>query len=150
MRPKRQMLAVAAVVLALIGAGCGDGDDAVASSVSSGAAASSADDVIFGSGEFPETIPDGFPLPAGSSVGSTMIVTKTGFTEVVVRVGAGIGVTAEFFDQSLGQAGFSVDSSAAAGEAWVIEFSIDGSKGTIDITEPLEGVSQAVVRYNVP
>lgn len=147
LRPKRQAYAVLVAALALIGAGCSDDGD---STTTTGAVVSSADDVVFGSGELPETIPDNFPLPVGSSVGSTMLVTKTGFTEVVIRVSAELGVTAEFFDQALSAAGFAVDNSAADGDGWIIEFGIEDTKGSIDITEPLEGISQAVVRYNVP
>jgi hypothetical protein len=79
-----------------------------------------------------------------------MVVAESGFTEVVVRVSAEKAVTARFFEQALVQNGFEVESSADDAGTWVIEFNTDGTKGTIDITEPLEGVSQAVVRYNVP
>ncbi len=147
LRPKTKAFVVLVAALALIAAGCSDDAD---STTTTGAVVSSADDVVFGSGELPDTIPDNFPLPVGSSVGSTMLVTKTGFTEVVVRVSAELGLTAQFFDQALSAAGFAVDNSAADGDGWIIEFGIEDTKGSIDITEPVEGISQAVVRYNVP
>jgi hypothetical protein len=112
--------------------------------------AGGADDVVFGSGELPDTIPAEFPLPAASSVGSTMVITSTGFTEVVIRVGAVQGVTAEFFGQNLAAAGFTIDSSGDSDGTWIIEFRHDEARGTIDITEPEQGISQVVVRYNVP
>jgi hypothetical protein len=146
LRPKRKAFVVLVAALALVAAGCSDDGD----STTTGAIVSSADDVVFGSGELPDTIPDNFPLPVGSSVGSTMLVTKTGFTEVVIRVSAELGVTVQFFDQALSAAGFAVDNSAADGDGWIIEFGVDDTRGSIDITEPLEGISQAVVRYNVP
>lgn len=137
----------AAIALALLGAACSDGST---TSTSGATAIDSPDEVVFDSGELPATIPDNFPLPAGSTVGSTMVVTDTGFTEVIVRVSAELGITVEFFEQNLEQNGFVVDSSSGDEAKWVIEFSLDGVKGTIDITEPQSAISQAVLRYNVP
>jgi hypothetical protein len=77
-------------------------------------------------------------------------VTSTGFTEIVARVNAERSPTAEFFDRALEQAGFTVGSSSAQDRIWLIEFSYDGAKGTIEISEPTQGISQAVIRYNVP
>lgn len=145
---KRFLLAVVAVAFAVAVAGCSD--DGKADESAPPTSISSADDVVFGSGELPETIPDGFPLPAGSSIGSTMLVTKTGFTEVIVRMGAGQTIAVQYFEQELPKAGFSVDGSADDNGSWLIEFGIDGANGTIDVSEPTEGISQAVIRYNVP
>ena len=143
---KRHTFAALAAALALFGGACsgGDGSDTTLATVDSPA------EVVFGSGSIPETLPASFPMPAGSSIGSTMVVAESGFTEVVVRVSAEQAVTARFFEQALVKNGFEVDSSADDADTWVIEFNRDGTKGTIDIAEPLEGVSQAVVRYNVP
>ena len=145
---RRPLLVAAAVVFALLISACSDGDDA--GSTTSGAGVASGDDVVFGSGELPGTIPAEFPMPAGSVIGSTMVVTSSGFTEVVTRINAERGVAAQFFDQSLSQAAFTVESSAAQDTIWVIEFNKDGVKGTIEISEPAQGISQAVIRYNVP
>ncbi len=142
---KGRIVVAVFVALAVIGSGCSDGaDTSTTISIESG------DDVVFGEGVLPATIPDGFPLPSGSAVGSTMVVTKTGFTEVVMRISAEMGITAEFFSQGLGQNGFTVDRSEADGDRWAIEFSKDSEKGTISISEPLAGISQAVLRYNLP
>ena len=141
---KWRILLVVAVVAA-IGVGCTDTQGTTTTE-----AVISGDDVIFDEGELPETIPDGFPLPQGSAVGSTMVVTKTGFTEFVVRISAELGITAEYFNQALPQGDFSVDRSEAVDGGWDIEFSKGEAKGTIDLTEPVPGISQAVVRYNVP
>ena len=69
---------------------------------------------------------------------------------MVVRINADQGIAAEFFNQSLEAAGYSVDLSEANEEGWLIEFSRDGAKGTIDLTTPLLGISQAIIRFNVP
>lgn len=139
-----RILLVVAMV-AVVGAGCTDTQGTTTTE-----AVISGDDVIFDEGELPDSIPDGFQLPAGSAVGSTMVVTKTGFTEVIVRISAELGITAEYFNQSLPLSGFTVDASEASGAGWAISFSNDEARGTIDLTEPVPGISQAVVRYNVP
>jgi hypothetical protein len=111
----------------------------------------SAEDVVFGSGELPETLPDNLPVPQGSVVGTTMVVTKTGVTEVVLRINAGLDLSVQFFDQGLAQAGFSVASSLADdSDVWLIEYSDSSAKGTILFTESVEGITDAVVRHNVP
>jgi hypothetical protein len=145
---RRPLLVAVAITLALVATACSDGDGASSTTADTGV--ESGDDVVFGSGELPETIPAEFPLPAGSSVGSTMVVSSSGFTEVIVRINAEQGLTAQFFDQALVASGFSVDRSAAEENLWLIEFSRDEAKGTIEITEPARGISQAVIRYNVP
>ena len=132
------------VAIALVGVGCSDTTETTTTS-----GAVSADDVVFGQGVLPDTIPEGFPLPAGSAVGSTMVINE-GLTEVVIRINAEQGSVAEFFNQGLPNGGFTVDRSEAVDKAWVIEFSDDAAKGTLDITEPQQGISQAVLRYDVP
>ncbi len=145
---KRLLLAAVAVALAVAIAGCSDeGETNESAALTSGSAT---EDVVFGSGDLPETIPDGFPLPAGSAVGSTMVVTTTGFTEVIVRLNAERALAAAYFDQELPKAGFAVDKSADDNGLWLIEYSIDGVNGTIEISEPVEGIAQAVIRHNVP
>lgn len=142
---KGRIVVALLVALSVMATGCSDGaDTATTVSIDPG------DDIVFGDGVLPESIPEDFPLPTGSAIGSTMVVTKTGFTEVIVRISAELGITAEFFNQGLGQSGFTVDSSEADGDNWAIEFSDESSKGTIDISEPLDGISQAVLRYNLP
>ena len=132
------------IAIALLGAGCSDTEGTTTTEGITG------DDVVFGEGAIPETIPEEFQLPAGSAVGSTMVVTKTGFTEVIVRISAELGISAEYFNQTLPQSGFEVSGSEAVGDGWVIEFTMGSTRGTIDLTEPVSGISQAVIRYNVP
>lgn len=143
---KMKAVFVAAVALVIVATGCSKGAETTTS-----VAGSASDDMVFGEGVMPDTIPAAFPLPQGSSIGTTMVVPKTGFTEVVIRVGAEQGVAAEYFNQALSQAGFSVDKSAADDNGhWLIEYSDESARGTIDISRATDGVSQAVVRYNLP
>lgn len=145
---KHYLLAVAAV--AFLAMGCTDNAETT-TTLPVDTSVDSPDDVVFGAGELPETLPDGFPIPQGSSVGSTMVVTKTGFTEAILRISADQSTSVQFFEQGLAEAGFNVDASAADdGGGWMIEYSDASAKGTIELTEPLEGISQALVRYNVP
>lgn len=146
--PRAYVLAVIALVL--IAVGCSD-DTVATTTTAAGTAVASPDDVVFGSGVMPDTVPSIFPIPQGSVVGSTMVVTKTGFTEVIIRLSAEIGVAAEFFNQGLEQAGFAVESSVAdADGGWRIEFLDGDTPATIELTQSQSGISQAVLRYNVP
>ena len=135
------------IAAALVAVGC---SDSVTTTTTAVTTVSSADDVVFGSGELPDTIPAEFPLPTGSSIGSTMVVTASGFTEVIIRLSAERGIAVQFYEQGLEQAGFNVDSSADGGDIWEIGFSDSESAGTIEISEPQPGISQALVRWNVP
>jgi hypothetical protein len=139
-------VAAALVAVAIIVAGCSDS----AGTTTTAGGVSSPDDIVLGEGEMPATIPSEFPLPTGSSIGSTMVVNATGFTELVARINADQGVTAEYFNQNLEPAGFTVDVSEANQDAWHIEFTYEQARGTIDISTPTVGISQVVIRYNVP
>lgn len=145
---RRSSIVATAVVLALLAGACSDTKDPATSTTATGG--DNPQEVVFDSGSLPDTIPADFPLPTGSSIGSTMVVTDTAFTEVVIRISATLGLTAEFFDQNLEQSGFEVVSSSGSDVEWTIEFVLDGAAGTIDITEPQSEISQAVVRFNVP
>lgn len=140
----RFVVAVTAV-LTVIAAGCNE-----TTATTTTAEVSSSESVVFGQGELPTTVPAEFPMPAGTAIGSTMVVTETGFTEVIARINSEQGVTAEFFNQNLGESGFSVDLSEAKGDAWLIEFSDGDVRGTIDISTPTPGISEAIIRFNVP
>ncbi len=141
---KWRILMVAVAAVAMIGAGCSDTTETTTTT-----SGTSGDDIEFGQGSMPETIPDSFPLPTGSAISSTMVI-KDGLTEVVIRVNAELGITAEFFNQGLVQGGFSVDRSEADGEDWIVEFSDDSAMGTLDISEPQQGISQVLLTYNLP
>ena len=139
------MVVVAAVAVAATG--CSDTTESTTTTATE--TTEQTEDVVFGQGVMPESIPSGFPVPAGSAIGATMVI-KDGLSEVVMRVNAPPAVTAQFFDVELQNAGFTVDDVAEVETGWIVAFNHDGSKGTIDITEPLEGLSQAILRFNVP
>lgn len=143
---KWRTVAAALMAVAIIVAGCGDG----AGTTTTAGGVSSPDDIVLGEGVMPATIPSEFPLPSGSSIGSTMVVNATGFTEMVARISGDQGVTAEYFKENLEQAGFTVDVSEANQDAWHIAFTYEDARGTIDISTPTTGISQAVIRYNLP
>ena len=146
-KSKRYSLALVAVVLFVGGCSDGSGDTTTSAQGSTGVA----DDVVFGSGEIPETLPTNFPIPQGSVVGSTMVVSETGFTEVILRINADIELSVDFFDQGLTQAGFAIDSSATDEyDGWLIEYSDASAKGAVRFVGSAEGITQAVVRHNLP
>lgn len=140
--PHWTRLLVAAAVLAIAAPGCGETTQQTTS-------VAPTNGVVFGEGELPATLPAGFPLPAGSVVGSTMIDTSSGLTEAVVRASAEPGDVADFFSSHLGDAGLEIDYSAAAGDGWRIEFSDGGADGSIEISVASPTISQMVIRYNV-
>lgn len=147
LKSKRHIFALVSVIL--FAAGCSDSTGTTTTLPDTSVTAT--EDVVFGSGELPETVPDNFPIPQGSVVGSTMVVTDTGFTEVILRINAQLDLSVQFFDQGLAQAGFTVDGSAADDNAgWLIEYSDASGKGTIRFSESAEGITQAVVRHNLP
>lgn len=136
-------LLVLVVVLGITAVGCSDAAPPATS------LAPANGDVVFGEGELPATFPENFPLPAGSVVGSTMVVARSGLTEVLVRADMEPGAVASFFDESLGGAGLTIGSSAADGDGWRIEFSDGSAKGTIEISVVAPAISEMVIRYNV-
>ncbi len=132
------------VAIAVIGAGCNDASDPT-TTTSTGAP--SGEDIVLDSGTMPDSIPEEFPLPSGSSVGSTMVISD-GLTEVVIRVSAEQGITSEYYNQALPPAGFDVGRSESTDNGWIIEFTYEGTTGSLDITEPVQGISQVVLRFN--
>jgi hypothetical protein len=103
--------------------------------------------VVFGEGELPATLPEDFPLPPGSVVGSTMVDTGAGLTEVVMRVTMDPADAADFFDSRLGDSGLHVERFAGEGAGWRMEFSDEAASGTIEISPATAAISQIVVRY---
>lgn len=103
-------------------------------------------DFVFGFGELPDSIPEDFPIPNGSQVDSTLVNTKTGFTEAALVVPAETDVVAQFFEQNLEARGYDFDPPVeSAGGRWIVTFGKGDLTGTIDIAPASAGVSRAVV-----
>lgn len=103
-------------------------------------------DIIFGSGSVPDTVPADFPFPDEAVIGSTLIDRTRNVTEVIFRVPAAVEALAAFFETNLPGRGYTVGASSGGDSSWNIEFSNGAATGTIDITLGGESVAQAVVR----
>ena len=102
--------------------------------------------IVFGSGVMPDTMPEGFPIPAEAVIGSTLIDRDRNVTEVIVRIPAAVEPVAQFFETNLPNRGYDVAASSGGETAWDIEFGGEGFGGTIAITLGAQDVSQAVIR----
>jgi hypothetical protein len=104
-------------------------------------------EVIFGSGEVPETVPADFPVPGEAVIGNTLIDEPRGRTEMVLRISAPPDAVAQYYELNLERAGYAVSSSTAADGSFDIEFSKDGLDGSVDISQAAQDVAQAVVQF---
>ncbi len=116
-----------------------------------GAAACGGDDdvepVEFGSGELPETVPGGFPLPDGSAIGSTLIDRVNHRTEFAVNARSDLSATVAFFTVELVNEGYVVDRSDGTDLNWEVEFSKGSLRGEI-VLSALDSGTAAVVSLN--
>lgn len=124
------------MVPALIVGGCGDDDVPE-------------EPLVLGEGEIPETLPAGFPIPTGASIGATMIDRSASTTEVDLEFGAGLPAVVSEFTVGLVGAGYVVFRSEDRGDRWVVEFgrgalsgrmvlvaSGDATRATLSIVDP--------------
>jgi hypothetical protein len=105
--------------------------------------------VTFSEGEIPDTVPGDFPIPAGAVVGSTMIDRVNNRTEFAVLVRSDVAALEQFYTVELVGAGYIVERSEGGSVGiWEISFSRGDLVGTIAMTSPGAGTSQAVVSIN--
>ncbi len=129
---------VPVVLLALAAAGC-SGDDATPTTTVA------QDDVVFGQGSVPETVPDDFPVPAQAVIGSTLILRSAGKTEMIVRLPAAVAAAVAYYEDNLAARGYTVSESAGNENDWQMVFARDGLSGTIDFSLAGVDLTQAVV-----
>lgn len=141
-----KIFAAVALAVALTAAACSDGSDATTTTTAATTATTAVEgDFVFGSGEIPASVPEGFPLPDQYVVGSTLENTKTGVVEMVLTFPDDIQSVAGFFQESLPDAGYEVTRAESVSPDFVVEFAGDGVTGSIRITAA-GGLSGAVVR----
>jgi hypothetical protein len=105
--------------------------------------------VTFGEGEIPESVPDDFPIPPGAAIGSTMVDRVNNRTEFAILVRTDLETLVQFYTVELVGAGYIVETSEGGGVGlWEISFDRGDLQGTITMTSPAIGVSQAVVSIN--
>ena len=159
LRTSDVIIAVIAVI-ALLLAGC-SGDSAetdapatttttVASTVGADDQSGATDDIVFGRGELPPTIPADFPIPDQAVIGSTLVDRTRDLTEVIITYPASVVEVAAFFDANLPVLGYAIDSSSGTDGSWTVEFSSDTSTGVVDLSVAGSGVTQSILRFVTP
>lgn len=132
-----------AVVAAVSLAACSGGDD-----TSTTIGAIDPNDVVFGSGELPESLPDDFPVPAEAVIGSTLVVASTGSTEMIVRIPSSFDVAATYYEQNLEARGYTVESSESVSDTrWELELSRESLTGNITLTAIGSDITEAVMQF---
>ncbi len=135
-------VAATAAALAVLLAACGGDGDAATSTTIGG------DDVVFGSGSMPDTIPDDFPVPEEAVISSTLVVRSTGITEVIMRIPVEVAAAVAYFDENLPARGFELPvSEAQSGEGWLMEVERDDLAGTIDFKPAPPNITEIVMRF---
>ena len=132
--PSRRVLLLVVVAVSVVISGC-----------ASGASLPPVDDLpalTFGTGDFPATIPEEFPLPEHASVGSTMVDGTRVRTEVVIIFGADAPQVVAFYEAELPDAGYEVSNSTTDGTQTDIEFTGNGIEGTMTIKAAGPGLSE--------
>ncbi|HEX9978059.1 MAG TPA: hypothetical protein VGB41_05450 [Acidimicrobiia bacterium] len=134
-----RVLALAAL-MAVVVIACGDDTTST----------DSGQQVIFGEGEIPSTVPADFPIPQNGVIGSTLIDRINHKTEFSVQLGVDLTTAVQFFDVELVNRGYVVTSSAAlSDQLWRIEFNQGELIGQVTVNSLGGQISQAVITLNV-
>lgn len=104
--------------------------------------------IVFGEGVLPDTVPEDFPVPQASSIGSTLVDNVNGRTEVSMIVAENVEPVAQFFVVNLVNRGYVVDTSAGNDSEWEIAFRRDNLEGTIEVTNLGVGTSSAILKLS--
>ncbi len=118
------------VALLMTVAGCGGG--------------TSSDGVVLGSGVIPESMPDGFPVPAGAVIGRTSMDRDAKTTVVDLTTEGNLVSAVSTYTIGLVSSGYIVDRSEEQGDGWVIRFSRQDLRGTIALVPGADGVGATV------
>jgi hypothetical protein len=104
------------------------------------------DDLVFGSGSMPDTVPTDFPFPEQAVIGSTLIDRTRGLTEVITTYPANVEEVAAFYEANLPTFGFVIGSSGGSDGAWTLVFTRDGLEGVIELDTAGSSLSQGSIR----
>ena len=105
------------------------------------------DDLVFGNGSLPDTVPAGFPIPDEGTVGATMIDRVNGVTEFVIIFPAAFEDVVDYFETNLPATGFAIDNADGTEGRWVIAFSGDAT-GEVFLETAGSGLTQGLVRFS--
>ncbi|MEN8234986.1 MAG: hypothetical protein ABFR89_08720 [Actinomycetota bacterium] len=126
------------LVVGLLAVGCGDSSPDTSTSGDSG--------VVFGKGSVPETVPDSFPIPDEAVVGTTLVDSNRGVTEMVLTFPAALSAVVKYYDDNLPPRGYEISTSEGAETRWSIEFAGEGVTGVIAVNVEGNGLSSATVK----
>ncbi len=141
------LLATVIVVIATVLVGCTSGS---ADTSTSSSASGSDQDLIFGRGEVPDTVPADFPIPEQAQIGATLVNRSTGLTEMVVTYPANVPDVAANYETNLEALGYTVESSSGTEAQWSITFSRDDLSGDITLSSGGASLSSGTIRLIQP
>jgi 3-oxoacyl-[acyl-carrier-protein] synthase III len=139
MNYRMRLVALAALVIGsmVLATACSDDDSTTGST-----------GVEFGSGSLPSTVPEGFPIPEGAVISSTLVDWDRNNTEVVFRIAAEPAAVILFYDQNLERAGYVVSSSDGDATMRVITFNGNGIAGELDIDPEGQQATRVVLAFS--
>jgi hypothetical protein len=143
------LLATIVVVLATVLVGCTGGSSDTTTSTSTSVSGTD-QDLVFGRGEVPDTVPADFPIPEQAQIGATLVNRSTGLTEMVVTYPANVPEVAANYETNLEALGYTVESSSGTDTQWSITFSRDDLSGDITLSSAGTSLSSGTIRLIQP
>lgn len=144
MQLSRLLAALGALaVVAVVATGCGGSSEGDATAMDSDVSASG---VVFGRGSVPDTVPVSFPIPDEAVVGTTLVDSNRGITEMTLTFPAAVPAVVTYYEENLPIREYEIASSSGTEGEWLMEFNGDGIDGEIRIRAGGSGLSSATVR----
>ena len=145
------MVALIAVLLAACSGETTEEPDVVTTTtVVESAASSGSDDVEFGRGLLPATVPADFPIPDQAVIGSTMIDRNRDLTEAVVVYPSDVPEVVRYYETNLPELGYTIEESAGTDANWTIDFSNGDSTGELRLSVGGGSLTQGILRVVTP
>jgi hypothetical protein len=102
------------------------------------------DGIEVSSGEIPETMPAGFPIPGDAVIGRTSVDRTRNTTIVNLITPGGMVSAVSTYTIGLVSAGYVVERSSEHGDGWEIRFGRLDLRGTIALSEGAGGIEAVV------
>ena len=149
------IIAMVALIAVLLAACSGDtaADEPeveTTTTVTESVASTGQDDVEFGRGELPATVPADFPIPEQAVIGSTMVDRIRDLTEAVVVYPADVPEVVRYYETNLAELGYTIDASSGTDANWVIDFSTEASTGELRLSVGGGSLTQGILRIETP
>ena len=91
-------------------------------------------------------MPVSFPIPDEAVVGTTLVDSNRGITEMTLTFPAAVPAVVTYYEENLPIREYEITSSTGTEGEWVMEFNGDGIDGEIRIRAGGSGLSSATVR----